>query len=43
MKAVLVGGQLARRWPPYRSSNVNAATTVDAQAAYESVFSSGPW
>jgi trimethylamine--corrinoid protein Co-methyltransferase len=40
MKAVLVGGQLARRYGlPYRSSNVNAATTVDAQAAYESVFS----
>ena len=40
MKAVLVGGQLARRYGvPYRSSNVNAANTVDAQAAYESVFS----
>ncbi len=40
MKAVLVGGQLARRYGlPYRSSNVNAATTVDAQAAYELVFS----
>jgi trimethylamine--corrinoid protein Co-methyltransferase len=40
MKAVLVGGQLARRYGlPYRSSNVNAATAVDAQAAYESVFS----
>jgi trimethylamine--corrinoid protein Co-methyltransferase len=40
MQAVLVGGQLARRYRlPYRSSNVNAATTVDAQAAYESVLS----
>lgn len=40
MKTVLVGGQLARRYNiPYRSSNTNAATTVDAQAAYESVFS----
>lgn len=40
MKAQLVGGQLARRYDvPYRTSNVNAANTVDAQAAYESVFS----
>ncbi len=40
MKAVLVGGQLARRYRlPYRTSNVCAANTVDAQAAYESVFS----
>ena len=40
MKAQLVGGQLARRYNiPYRSSNVCAANTVDAQAAYESVFS----
>jgi trimethylamine--corrinoid protein Co-methyltransferase len=40
MKAVLLGGQLARRYRlPYRSSNANAATCVDAQAAYESVFS----
>lgn len=40
MKAVLVGGQLARLYGiPYRSSNVNAANSVDAQAAYESVFS----
>ena len=36
-KAVLAGGQLARRYRlPYRSSNVNAANAVDAQAAYES-------
>ncbi len=40
MKAAIVGGQLARRYGlPYRSSNVCAANTVDAQAAYESVFS----
>ena len=36
----MLGGQLARRYAvPYRSSNVNAANAVDAQAAYESVFS----
>ena len=40
MKACIVGGQLARRYNvPYRTSNTNAANTVDAQAAYESVFS----
>jgi trimethylamine--corrinoid protein Co-methyltransferase len=40
MKAQILGGQLARRYRvPYRTSNVNAANTVDAQAAYESVFS----
>jgi Trimethylamine:corrinoid methyltransferase len=40
MKAQLIGGQLARRYGiPYRSSNTCAANTVDAQAAYESVFS----
>ena len=40
MKSAVIGGQLARRYNiPYRSSNVNAANTVDAQAAYESVFS----
>src|SRR5215469_11691703 len=40
MKAALVGGQLARRLGlPYRSSNANAANSLDAQAAYESVFS----
>jgi trimethylamine--corrinoid protein Co-methyltransferase len=40
MKGALLGGQLARRYGlPYRSSNVCAANTVDAQAAYESVFS----
>ena len=40
MKAALVGGQLARHGGvPYRSSNGCAANAVDAQAAYESVFS----
>lgn len=40
MKAQLLGGQLARRYRiPYRTSNVCAANTVDAQAAYESVMS----
>lgn len=40
MRAQWVSGQLARRYGiPYRSSNVCAANTVDAQAAYESVFS----
>lgn len=42
-KAVLVGGQLARRYGiPYRSSNVNASNCVDAQAAYESMMSLWP-
>ena len=40
MKTAVIGGQLARRYNvPYRTSGVNAANTVDAQAAYESVFS----
>ncbi|MEM6987493.1 MAG: trimethylamine methyltransferase family protein, partial [Pseudomonadota bacterium] len=40
MKTAQIGGQLARRYGlPYRSSNVNAANSVDAQAAYESTFS----
>jgi trimethylamine---corrinoid protein Co-methyltransferase len=40
MKTAIVGGQLARRLGlPYRSSNANAANTLDAQSAYESVFS----
>jgi trimethylamine--corrinoid protein Co-methyltransferase len=40
MKAQMLGGQLARRYGlPYRTSNTCAANTVDAQAAYESVFS----
>jgi trimethylamine--corrinoid protein Co-methyltransferase len=40
MKTAIVGGQLARRLGlPYRSSNTNAANSLDAQAAYESAFS----
>ena len=40
MKACIIGGQLARRYNvPYRTSNTCAANAVDAQAAYESVFS----
>ena len=40
MRTAMAGGQLARRYGlPYRSSNVCAANAVDAQAAYESVFS----
>ena len=40
MRTAMIGGQLARRYDiPYRSSNVCAANAVDAQAAYESVFS----
>ncbi|WP_206530090.1 trimethylamine methyltransferase family protein [Nordella sp. HKS 07] len=40
MKACIVGGQMARRYKvPYRTSNTCAANAVDAQAAYESVFS----
>ena len=40
VRAALASGQLARRYRiPYRSSNANAANTVDAQAAYESVMS----
>jgi trimethylamine--corrinoid protein Co-methyltransferase len=42
-KAVLVGGQLARRYGvPYRSSNVNASCAPDVQAAYESQMSIWP-
>lgn len=40
MKAVIAGGQLARRYGiPYRTSNTNAANTLDAQSAYESALS----
>ncbi len=40
MKAQMLGGQLARKYRlPYRTSNTCAANQVDAQAAYESVFS----
>lgn len=40
VKAVLAGGQIARYFNlPYRSSNVNASNTVDAQSTYESAMS----
>ena len=40
MKSTIIGGQLARRYGvPFRTSNTCAANAVDAQAAYESVFS----
>jgi trimethylamine--corrinoid protein Co-methyltransferase len=40
VKAQMATGQLARRYAlPWRSSNVNASPTVDAQAAYESEMS----
>ncbi|RED50829.1 trimethylamine methyltransferase family protein [Aestuariispira insulae] len=39
-KAVLVGGQLARKYGvPYRTSNVNASNAPDVQSAYESMNS----
>ncbi len=40
MKSTIATGQLARRYGiPFRTSNTCAANAVDAQAAYESVFS----
>jgi trimethylamine--corrinoid protein Co-methyltransferase len=40
VRATLASGQLARRYGlPLRTSNANAANTVDAQAAYESMMS----
>lgn len=40
VKAILAGGQLARRYRlPYRSSNTNSSNAVDAQSAYESMLS----
>ena len=40
VKAQHISGQLARRYKlPFRTSNVCAANTVDAQAAYESTLS----
>ena len=40
IRSAMLGGQLARRYGvPYRSSNVNAANAVDAQAGWESAFS----
>ncbi len=42
-QSVLVGCQLARRYQiPFRTSNVTASNTVDAQAAYESQMSLWP-
>ena len=39
-KASLITGQLCRRYQiPFRSSNTNASTSVDAQSAYESEMS----
>ena len=40
IQTAMITGQLTRRYGiPYRSSGVNAANALDAQAAYESVFS----
>ncbi len=40
VKATIIGGQIARKYNlPYRASNVCAATSVDAQATYESAMS----
>jgi trimethylamine--corrinoid protein Co-methyltransferase len=39
-KSSIIGGQLARRYGlPYRSSNTCAANALDAQSAYESMYS----
>jgi trimethylamine---corrinoid protein Co-methyltransferase len=40
VRAVIIGGQVARRWKlPYRSSNVTSSNVVDVQAASESMMS----
>lgn len=40
MQTAMITGQMTRRYGiPYRSSGVNAANAIDAQAAYESVLS----
>ena len=40
VRAVIIGGQIARRWKlPYRSSNVTSSNAVDAQAAMELMMS----
>ena len=40
IQTAMITGQLTRRYRvPYRSSGVNSANAIDAQAAYESVFS----
>jgi trimethylamine--corrinoid protein Co-methyltransferase len=40
VRAVIIGGQIARRWKlPYRSSNVTSSNVVDAQSSMESMMS----
>lgn len=40
VRAIIAGGQMARFYSvPFRASNANASNAVDAQAAYESLFS----
>jgi trimethylamine--corrinoid protein Co-methyltransferase len=40
VQAVIIGGQIARRWKlPYRASNVTSSNVVDAQASMESMMS----
>jgi trimethylamine--corrinoid protein Co-methyltransferase len=40
IRAIAAGGQMAQYYDlPYRASNANASNAVDAQAAYESLFS----
>jgi trimethylamine---corrinoid protein Co-methyltransferase len=40
VRAVIIGGQIARRWKlPYRSSNVTSSNVVAAQACVESMMS----
>ena len=40
VRAVIIGGQIARRWKlPYRSSNVTSSNCVDVQATGESMMS----
>ncbi|MDA8747004.1 trimethylamine methyltransferase family protein [Litoreibacter sp.] len=40
VRAIAAGGQMARHYNvPFRASNANASNAMDAQAAYESLFS----
>ena len=40
VRAVIIGGQISRRWKlPYRSSNVTSSNCVDVQATAESMMS----
>ncbi len=40
VRAIIAGGQMARFYNmPFRASNANASNAMDAQAAYESLFS----